>query len=144
MEGFLKIAQFTVRFFVKFSVDIMFDKLELTINSKVDARFITMGKICVMLLVEFFVDTVFKAFHRQVQEGAEVGLEGLAGGDGGIAGAAGEVDEIVAKAVHNCNNSTTTIVPYLLNKSINFWKSCIYLQMSYNIIMTMASCQCNS
>ena len=100
MEGFLKIAKFTVRFFVEVSVDIMFDKLELTINSKVDARFITMGKIFVMLLVEFFVDKLFKAFNRQVQEGAEVGLEGigvegLAGGDGGIAGAAGEVDEIV-------------------------------------------------
>ena len=100
MEGFLKIAKFTVRFFVEVTVDMMFDKLELNINSQVDARFITIGKIFVRLLVEFGVDKLFETFNRQVKEGAEVGLEGtgvegLAGGDGGIARAAGEVDEIV-------------------------------------------------
>ena len=100
MDGFLTIAKFGVKFVVELSVEMLFDKLQLSINTQVDERFITMGKMCVRLLVELVVDRMFEAFNRQVQEGTELGMEGspvegMVGGDGDIGEGVEEADGIV-------------------------------------------------
>ena len=100
MDGFLTIAKYAVKFFVELSVEMLFDKLQFSINTQFDDRFITMAKMCVKLLLELVVDRLFEAFNRQVQEGTEPGMEGspvegMVGGDGDIGGGVGEADGIV-------------------------------------------------
>ena len=95
MDLYITITKYTVKLVIAVSVEILFEKFVLPMNTQFDPNLITVAKMAVKLLFEVLIERIFETIMRQVQQGTQPRMEGMLGGDGEMGEGVDETDGIV-------------------------------------------------
>ena len=95
MDLYITITKYTVKLVISVSVEIVFEKFVLPMNTQFDPNLITVAKMAVKLLFEVLIERIFETIMRQVQQGTQPRIEGMLGGDGEMGEGVDEEDGIV-------------------------------------------------